>query len=96
MDQKINERIAILEANKSNLYEQLKELKNDIKDLQKVTNEALRNVQKTEDLNQKIFSINNKLDDIEQTSGKDYHYYKRLIIGALITGFMSAVIGIIL
>ena len=26
MDQKINERIAILEANKSNLYEQLKEL----------------------------------------------------------------------
>ena len=96
MDQKINERIAILEANKNNIYEQLKELKNDIKDLQKVTNEALRNVQKTEDLNQKKFSINNKLDDIEQTSGKDYHYYKRLIIGALITGFMSAVIGIIL
>ena len=28
----------------------------------------------------------------EQKSGKDYHYYKRLIIGALITGFMSAVI----
>lgn len=96
MDQKINERIAILEANKNNIYEQLKELKNDIKDLQKVTNEALRNVQKTEDLNQKIFSINNRLDGIEQTPGKDYHYYKRLIIGALITGFMSAVIGIIL
>ena len=29
MDQKINERIAILEANKNNIYEQLKELKND-------------------------------------------------------------------
>ena len=38
----------------------------------------------------------NRLDGIEQTPGKDYHYYKRLILGALITGFMSAVIGIIL
>ena len=96
MDQKINERIAILEANKSNLYEQLKELKCDIKDLQKLTNEALRKIQETEDLNQIIYNINNRLNDIEQTPRKDYHYYKRLIIGALITGFMGAVIGAIL
>lgn len=96
MDQKINERIAILEANENNIYEQLKELKSDIKDLRQLANEALRNIQKTESIDQKIDNINNRLYDIEQAPNKDYKDYKRLIVGALITGFMGAIIGAIL
>ena len=45
---------------------------------------------------EKYIRLLQEIDGIEQTSGKDYQYYKRLILGALITGFMSAVIGIFL
>lgn len=94
--QQIHERLATLEANETTLFRQVREAKGDIKDIRQLTEAVAKIAAKTESIDQKIDSIDDRLNDVEQAPAKDYTYYRRTIISGAITGVIGIILGALL
>ena len=92
-DDSINGRISTLEANDRNIFHQLDEIKSDVRDIRRLTSAVEKVALQTENTANKVNSIDKRLAFVEQTPCEDMKYYKRIIIGCIITGIIGTVLG---
>lgn len=98
----IEERVAKLEGDKENIYHEINEMKDDIRDLRRLTIAVEKIASKTDMIVNKTDTIANKMDkfdervsNLENAPGEDFKHYKRTIIGCVITSIISLIIGAI-
>ncbi len=90
MEEHITERLAICEANDSNIFHQLNEIKSEVKDIRRLTSAVEKIAVQTKNSADKINSIDKRLDSVEKLPSDDLRYYRRFIITTLI----GAVLGV--
>lgn len=93
MDDRVSERIARLEANDSNIFHQLDEIKAEVKDIHKLTTAVEKIAVQTENTAKKVDAISSRLDSVERTPAEDLRHYRRVIATAVLTGIIGAVLG---
>ena len=86
---KEHELLAKHEANIEEIFHQLGEVKAEVRDIRKLTSA----VEKLATLTEKMDKVDSRLVSIEERPGEEYRYYRRMIIGCLITGVIGAALG---
>ncbi|MBQ7726604.1 MAG: hypothetical protein IJT66_05605 [Clostridia bacterium] len=89
MEEHFSERLAICEANDSNIFHQLTEIKSEVKDIRRLTSAVEKIAVQTKNTAEKVAGINKRLDILEKVPTDDFHYYRRF----LFTGMIGAVLG---
>ncbi len=89
MEDHITERLAICEANDSNIFHQLTEIKSEVKDIRRLTSAVEKIAVQTKNTAEKIANIDKRLNCVERIPSDDLHYYRRF----LFTGIIGAVLG---
>ena len=92
-EENINERISTLEANERNIFHQLDEIKNDVRDIRRLTAAVEKVALQTENTAKKVYSIDKRLEYVERAPAEDMKYYKRAIIGCIATGIIGIILG---
>ncbi len=92
----IHERLAKLEADDKNIFHQLSEIKEEVKDIRRLTNAVEKIAQKTESIDSKVDDMGNRLLVVEREPAESFSHYKKLIIGAILTAAVSSVLANIL
>lgn len=87
----IHERLAKLEADDRNIFHQLSEIKEEVKDIRRLTTAVEQIAVKTESIDNKVDSMGTRLSQVEREPGEDFRHYKRLILGAILTSTVSTV-----
>lgn len=87
----IHERLAKLEADDKNIFHQLSEIKEEVKDIRRLTTAVEQIAVKTESIDNKVDSMGTRLSLVEREPGEDFRHYKRLILGAILTSTVSTV-----
>lgn len=90
------QRVAILEAAQKSLFHQLGDIKEDVKDIRRLTVAVERIAVKTETIDEKVDGIDKRLGNVENAPADDYKHFKRLIIGGFITTILAAVLTAVL
>lgn len=90
------QRVAALEANEKNIFHQLTEIKEDVKDIRRLTVAVERIAVKTETIDEKVDGIDKRLGNVESAPVEDYKHFKRLIIGGFITTILAAILTAVL
>lgn len=90
------ERLAALEANEHTIFHQLNEIKDEVKDIRRLTIAVEKIAVQTETTAKKVDSIDTRLDSVENRPSADYSHYKRVIIGAVITGVIGIIVGAVM
>ena len=90
------ERIAKLEANDANIFHQLDEIKEDVKDIHRLTSAVEKIALRTESIEKKVDGLDGRIGSIEAEPGQNWRHYKRLVIGCILTGAVGAILGAIL
>ena len=88
-----NERVAKLEANEGTIFHQLTEIKNEVKDIRRLTNAVEKMATKMESIDTKVDSMDKRLNSVVNTPAEEFRYYKRTIISCILTGILSAGLG---
>lgn len=96
MDDHILERLATCESNDKNIFHQLDEIKEDVRDIKRLTVAVERIALQTKSTNEQVVGINERLDNLEQAPAEEAKYYKRVIISCIITGVISLILGAVL
>ncbi len=94
--QELIERVAKLEAQDKSIFHQLDEIKEDVKDIRRLTSAVEKIAEQTKNTSERVAGINNRLDVLERAPTEDYKHYKRLIIGGILTGTIGIILGAIL
>ena len=92
-EENINERISTLEANERNIFHQLDAIKNDVRDIRRLTAAVEKVALQTENTAKKVYSIDKRLEYVERAPAEDMKYYKRAIIGCIATGIIGIILG---
>ncbi|MBQ9936846.1 MAG: hypothetical protein IJO86_00800 [Oscillospiraceae bacterium] len=92
----VYERLAILEANDTNIFHQLTEIKTDVRDIRRLINAVETIAVKTESIDSKVDNMGDRLLQLENKPIEDLSHYKRLVIGSLITAVLSTVVTAVL
>ena len=90
------ERIAKCEANDSNIFHQLDEIKSEVKDIRKLTGAVEMMAEQMREVNTKVTKIENRMDEVDAEPRKNYQHYKRVIVDCVLTGIVGALLGAIL
>ncbi len=93
MDDKHAERLAKLEADDKNIFHQLDEIKEEVRDIKKLTVAVEKIAIQTEHTAQKVAGISERLECVEQTPVEDFKYYKRSLLSSLATGIIGLILG---
>ena len=92
----MNERVARIEAEQSNIFHQLDELKDEVKDIHRLTASVEKIAVQMDSTSRKVDKIDRRLEEIERAPGEDYKHYRRVIAGCIITGVLGALLGALL
>lgn len=92
----LNERVTSLEVNQKNIYHQIDEIKENVKDIHRLTASVERIALQVDTTAKKVDKIDDRLEAIEAEPGNNYKHYKRLVIGCVITGVVSAILGAVM
>lgn len=92
-EENISGRISTLEANERNIFHQLDEIKNDVRDIRRLTAAVEKVAMQTENTAKKVDSIDKRLACVEQTPAEDIRYYKRVVLGCITTGIIGIILG---
>ena len=95
-DQNLNERVSYLEAQDKNIFHQLDEIKEDVRDIKRLTVAVERIALQTKSTSEQVAGINERLDNLEQAPTEEAKYYKHVIISCIITGVVSLILGAVL
>lgn len=95
-DQNLNERVSYLEAQDKNIFHQLDEIKEDVRDIKRLTVAVERIALQTKSTSEQVVGINERLDNLEQAPVEEAKYYKRVILSCIITGVLSLILGAVL
>lgn len=95
-DQNLNERVSYLEAQNKNIFHQLDEIKEDVRDIKRLTVAVERIALQTKSTSEQVVGINERLDNLEQAPAEEAKHYKRVIISCIVTGVISLILGAVL
>ena len=90
---KEHELLAKHEANIEEIFHQLGEVKAEVRDIRKLTSAVEKLATQTATLTEKMDKVDSRLVSIEERPGEEDRYYRRMIIGCLITGVIGAALG---
>ncbi len=93
MEEQFMERLAKCEANESNIFHQLTEIKSEVKDIRRLTSAVEKLAVQTKNTVQKIDGIDRRLGTVEQKPAENFRHYKRVIVDCVLTGALGALIG---
>jgi hypothetical protein len=93
MDESINGRIATLEANDSNIFHQLTEIKAEMKNLNRLTVAVEKIALQTQSITQKVDGIDARLGSVESAPSREYKHYKRVAIDYIVTAVLGIAFG---
>lgn len=88
-----DERLARLEANVENLTVQMEDVKSEVKDIRRLTIAVEKIAIQTENTAQKVDTIDKRLGTVENKPLDDEQYFRRLIIGSVLTSVIGACLG---
>lgn len=87
------ERLSSLETNTSSIFHQIDEMKEDIRNITRLTIAVEKIANKVDNIDEKVNSIDERLTTVEKEPAEDYKYIRRTIISAVISTIVGAVIG---
>ena len=90
------ERVAKLEADEKNIFHQLTEIKDEVKDIRRLTNAVEKIAVKTESIDSKVDDMGARISAVEREPADSFKHYKRLIVGAVISAALSTIVVAIL
>ncbi len=90
------ERVAKLEADEKNIFHQLTEIKDEVKDIRRLTNAVEKIAVKTESIDSKVDDMGARISAVEREPSDSFNHYKRLIVGAVISAAVSSLVVAIL
>ena len=96
MEDHVTERLAALEANDKNIFHQMNEVKREMKDTRQLTIAVKELAISTKATAEKVDNISDRLDTVEHAPVEDRKYYRRAVIGSILTGVVGTVLGAIL
>lgn len=88
----IHERLAKLEADDKNIFHQLSEIKEEVKDIRRLTLAVEQIAMKTDSIDSKVDNMGSRLLVVEREPAESFLHYKKLIVGAIITTALSSVL----
>lgn len=86
----INERLAKLEADEKNIFHQLSEIKEEVRDIHRLTNAVEKIAVRTESIECKVDQMGSRISALEKSPADNFSHYKKVIAGAVITAVISA------
>lgn len=89
------QRIARLEANDDNIFHQLTEIKEDVKELHRLTVAVETMAEKMNVMNENVGKVQAKIDDIESQPAKKYQHIQQVIVDCVLTGVIGILLGAI-
>lgn len=92
----IHERLARLEADEKNIFHQLSEIKDEVKDIRRLTAAVEKIAIKTESIDLKVDDMGSRLSAVENEPADSYRHYKKLAAGSALTAVVSAACAAIL
>ena len=92
----IHERVARLEADEKNIFHQLSEIKDEVKDIRRLTAAVEKIAVKTESIDTKVDEMGSRISAVEKEPAQSFVHYKRLMTGSVITAVISAICAAIL
>ncbi len=92
----LHERVAKLEADEKNIFHQLTEIKDEVKDIRRLTNAVEKIAVKTESIDSKVDDMGTRISAVEREPSDSFKHYKRLIAGAVISAAVSSIVVAIL
>ncbi len=92
----LSERIAKLEADDKNIFHQLSEIKDEVKDIRRLTAAVEKIALKTESIDSKVDDMGSRLLAVESEPTESFKHYKRLVLGNILTATVSAACAAIL
>ena len=88
----LHERVAKLEADEKNIFHQLTEIKDEVKDIRRLTNAVEKIAVKTESIDSKVDDMGARISAGEREPSDSFRHYKRLSAGAVISAAVSSLI----
>ncbi|MEE1279462.1 MAG: hypothetical protein UHH95_01355 [Oscillospiraceae bacterium] len=92
----IHERLARLEADEKNIFHQLSEIKDEVKDIRRLTAAVEKIAVKTESIDSKVDDMGSRISAVENEPAQSYNHYKKLVAGSTLTAIVSAICAAIL
>lgn len=92
----LHERVARLEADEKTIFHQLTEIKDEVKDIRRLTAAVEKIAVKTESIDEKVDDMGSRISAVENEPAQNFAHYKRLAFGNIITAVISAVCAAIL
>lgn len=89
----VEERISALETNTSSIFHQIGEMKEDIRNITRLTIAVEKIANKVDNIDEKVNRIDERLTTVEQEPAEEYKHIRRTIISAVISTIVGAVIG---
>lgn len=87
------ERLSSLETNTSSIFHQIDEMKEDIRNITRLTIAVEKIANKVDNIDEKVNRIDERLTTVEQEPAEEYKHIRRTIISAAISTIVGAVIG---
>ena len=96
MEDNIAERVVKLEADNKNIFHQLTEIKEDVRDIRQLTAAVEKIAVKTDETAKKLDGISERIEAVERLPAEDMRYYRRMAVSCIITGVIGTVLGAVL
>ena len=92
----LHERVARLEADEKTIFHQLTEIKDEVKDIRRLTAAVEKIATKTESIDSKVDDMGARISAVENEPVQNYTYYKRNALGSIISAVVGAACAAIL
>ena len=92
----LHERVARLEADEKTIFHQLTEIKDEVKDIRRLTAAVEKIAVKTESIDGKVDDMGARISAVEKEPAQNFLHYKRLAFGGIITAVISTVCAAVL
>ena len=91
-DTELWEEVASLKAHQKDLVREVKELREEHKDFRRLVIAVEKIALRTESIEKKVDGMGERLLVVEREPADNYKHYKRLIIGCITTGILTALL----
>lgn len=89
----VGERLTRLEADEKNIFHQLSEIKDEVRDIRRLTAAVEKIAVKTDSIDLKVGDMGNRISALEKEPAESMSHYKKAIISALITTIIGTLAG---
>lgn len=89
----IDERLSTLEANDKTLFHQVDELKEDIRDIRRLTIAVEKIASKVDNIDYKVNGIDERLQTVEHVPVTNWNKFKQAIISSIVSVIVGGLLG---